>query len=134
MKKLNITEKIKSFEDACEFLGLDPNELPAVDNLPEKDRKSITAYYKLIIITRAINQGWEPIWSDTKEYKWWNYFYTSSASGFVCSNADYASTDSGIGSRLCFKARELAEYARKQFEQLYLEYLYITIPQVDPEN
>ena len=44
-----ITDKIKSFEDACKHLRLNPNDLPVVDMLPEKDRKSIIAFYKLRI-------------------------------------------------------------------------------------
>ena len=36
-----ITDKIKSFEDACKHLRLNPNDLPVVDMLPEKDGKSI---------------------------------------------------------------------------------------------
>ena len=54
-----ITDKIKSFEDACKHLRLNPNDLPVVDMLPEKDRKSIIAFYKLTIIIRALNEGWE---------------------------------------------------------------------------
>lgn len=115
----NITEKIKSFETACEFLGLDPKKLPLVDKLPEKDRKSIIAYYKLSIITRALNEGWEPDWKNINENKWWNFFYTDSASGFVYSATNSTDTNADIGARLCFKNSDLAAYAGKQFQQLY---------------
>lgn len=115
----NITEKIKSFETACEFLGLDPKKLPLVDKLPEKDRKSIIAYYKLSIITRALNEGWEPDWKNINENKWWNFFYTDSASGFVYSDTYYTYTGTDVGARLCFKNSDLAAYAGKQFQQLY---------------
>jgi hypothetical protein len=65
-----ITDKIKSFEDACKHLRLNPNDLPVVDMLPEKDRKSIIAFYKLTIIIRALNEGWEPDWSNWDEWKY----------------------------------------------------------------
>ena len=59
MKTISITKKITSFDAACEFLGIDPKALPIVENLPEKDWKSIIAHYKLTIITRALNEGME---------------------------------------------------------------------------
>lgn len=125
-----ITDKIKSFEDACKHLGLNPNDLPVVDMLPEKDRKSIIAYYKLTIITRALNEGWEPDFSNWNEYKYYNWFYVEEnkdqrSSGFRYGDACYTDTYTGIGSRLCFKNRELAKYATEQFKELYREYLLI---------
>lgn len=124
----DIRDKVKSFEDACQFLGIDPKHLPVVDNLPEKDQKAIVAFYKLTIIIRALNEGWEPNWKNWNEYKYFNDFYGRSASGFVCSGTGYALTDTDIGSRLCFKSRELAEYALSQFKELYLQYLLIDMP------
>lgn len=125
-----ITDKIKSFEDACKHLGLNPNDLPVVDMLPEKDRKSIIAYYKLTIITRALNEGWEPDFSNWDEYKYYNWFYVEEnkdqrSSGFRFDATLYALTITCIGSRLCFKNRELAKYATEQFKELYREYLLI---------
>lgn len=129
-KQLSIIQKIKSFEDACNHLGINPNDLPVVDMLPEKNRKSIIAYYKLTIIIRALNEGWEPNFSDWNEYKYYNWFYIEKdrdkrSSGFRYNVADYASANSDIGSRLCFKNKELARYAAEQFKELYREYLLI---------
>lgn len=125
-----ITDKIKSFEDACKHLGLNPNDLPVVDMLPEKDRKSIIAYYKLTIITRALNEGWEPDFSNWNEYKYYNWFYVEEnkdqrSSGFRYCDTYYTVAGTDIGSRLCFKNRELAKYATEQFKELYREYLLI---------
>ena len=122
---MNITDKIKTFEDACQALNLDPTHLPIVDLLPEKDRKSIIAYYKLTIIIRALNEGWEPNWQDEDEKKFYNYFYYHSVSGFVCSNASYSHASTSFGSRLCFNSRYLAVYALSQFKDLYEDYLLI---------
>jgi hypothetical protein len=125
-----ITDKIKSFENACKHLGLNPNDLPVVDMLPEKDRKSIIAFYKLTIIIRALNEGWEPDWSNWDEWKYYNLFYVEKGGdqrsfGFRYGTTDFASTRMHTGSRLCFKNIELAEYAAEQFKELYREYLLI---------
>jgi hypothetical protein len=132
-KQEKITEKIKTFEDACEILGIDPESLPAVENLPEKDRQSIIAYYKLAIITRALNEGWEPDWMNRYDYKYWNWFYTVSDgadAGFAYAREAIVPsyTKTAVGSRLCFKTRELAAYAHKNFRDLYFEYLFINMP------
>jgi hypothetical protein len=131
--KEDITEKVKTFEDACKVLCLDPENLPVVENLPEKDGRSIIAYYKLTIITRALNEGWEPNFSGWGEWKYWNWFYTEhngACAGFVCEHSAAAAsyTYAYFGSRLCFKTRELATYAREQFRDLYFEYLFINMP------
>lgn len=128
-EEIKITDKVKTFEDACKVLGLDPKQLPVVDLLPEKDRKSIIAYYKLTVIIRALNEGWEPNWNDWDEYKYFNWFYLDSA-GFGCAYTIYTATytSTNIGSRLCFKNDTLARYARVQFRDLYFEYLFIELP------
>ena len=132
-KNQSITEQVKTFEDACKVLGLEPNNLPIVEDLPEKDRQSIIAYYKLVIIVRALNEGWEPDFSNWNEWKYWNWFYLEADgayAGFAAANASYtaSATSSKLGSRLCFKTRELATYAREQFRDLYFEYLFIEMP------
>lgn len=120
-----ITDRIKSYEDACEYLGLDPEDLPNVGFCQDEDRKSIIAYHKLIIIARALNEGWEPNWKDHDEYKYFAYLYVDSA-GFVYANTNTtaSSTAATFGSRLCFKSRELALYAINQFKSIYEEYLF----------
>ena len=128
-KKSIITDKVKTFEDACKTLGLDPKQLPVIDLLPEKDRKAIIAFYKLTIIARALNEGWEPNWSDWNEWKYYNWFYLDTA-GFGYANTSSAATRTSttVGSRLCFKTSALARYAREEFRDLYFEFLFIDLP------
>lgn len=52
-------KEIKSYEDACKVLGVQPISENAVAAFPAEDRKSMLAYHKLTIITRAINGGLE---------------------------------------------------------------------------
>lgn len=116
-------KKIKTFEDACKALGLDPSKLPDVSALPEKHMNSIIAYFKLVIIAEALNQGWEPDWSDEDECKYYPWFWMDQpGSGFSYFGSDYSYSSSIVGSRLCFQTRELAEYAGKQFLELYQQY------------
>jgi hypothetical protein len=115
-----VTEVVKTFEDACEVLGLDPEEvLPEVAGLDADDNKAITAVTKLIIIARALNQGWVPDWKNSNEPKWHPYFNMESGSGLSFVDCGDWFSGSDVGSRLCFKTRELAEYAAKQFTDIY---------------
>jgi len=125
-------KKIKTFADACKKLGLDPNKLPDVSLLPEKHQKSIIAFFKLIIIVEAINNGWTPNWNNSNQYKYYAWFWVEASeqqpagSGF--SRSDYVSsyTHSYVGSRLCFETSEQAMYAAKQFGDLYQDYLLLS--------
>lgn len=129
---MKITDKVKNYEDACQALGLNPLALPDVCALPEKDREYVISNYKLVIITRALNEGWEPNWNDDSEYKYFPWFEVDAdderPAGFGFSGTFYDSwiTYSTVGSRLCFKSSELALYAGKQFEELYIKQQLIT--------
>ena len=112
----------------------------------------ILAYMRLAIIAYALNEGWEPKFT-TDEYRYYPWFclYTqkeidemdeedkgrvlgrsgSSAlanAGVACSSTVLASTYSytGYGGRLCFKTRDLAEYAGKQFLDIWAEFMMFT--------
>ncbi|MDY5968631.1 MAG: hypothetical protein SPJ13_01245 [Bacteroidales bacterium] len=78
-----VTERVKTFEDACRELG---------DNHPfveawrtcsnafgddDKDFADVLAYLKLRIIVAALNEGWEPKFEE-EEYRWapWYCLYT----------------------------------------------------------
>ncbi len=119
----NIMDRVKSFEDACEVLGLDPVKcLPCIDHCQSEDYAAITAFAKISIIRGALNEGWKPDWANSNEYKYYPWFKHS---GVGFSYGDYAtsSANSSVGSRLCYKSRELAEYAGKQFIDLYKQFL-----------
>jgi len=118
--------KIKTFEGACKALKLDPAKvLPKVNGFPKEHQEALIAHAKLIIIAQALNGGWQPDWNNSDEYKYWPYFRVipnnKSLSGFGLSYSDYDfwSANTCVGSRLCFKSSELAEYAGKQFKVLY---------------
>lgn len=72
---------IKTFEDACKKCQMDPAEIPEVSNIPDEFRKLIVAAFKLMIIYKAINNGWKPDWSKWDQYKYYPW-YGFLSSGF----------------------------------------------------
>ena len=112
-----ITERVKTFDDACCVVGFWPE-------ISEKDMPDEIAYKKLKVVIRALNEDWEPNWENENEYKWYPYF-KASPFGFGATTYAIWSTLSFTGSRLCFKSKELAEYAGRQFTTLYKQYMEI---------
>lgn len=122
----NITDRVKSFEDACQVLGISTN-VPEVKGLPRKHQKAIIANYKLIVIAEALNEGWKPNWQDSDEYKYYPWFDMSNPAG-VGSSLTYftaSSTYAHFGSRLCLKNRELAIYFGQTFTDLFNDSLLL---------
>jgi hypothetical protein len=114
---------IKSFTDACLKLGLDPASLPDVSSIPEEFRKPIIAGYKLMIVYKAINNGWKPDWSNYQQWKYYPWFEVlSSGFGFSGTDYGYVGTVTCVGSRLCTDTREKALYIGNQFAAEYQDY------------
>ena len=114
---------IKSYEDACKVLNIQPISENAVAAFPKEDRKSMLAYHKLTVITKAINGGWKPDWNDRSQYKYFPIFYYKNAGLAFASTNDAASyTAAFIGSRLCFKTEAMSDYAAATFSNLYTDF------------
>ena len=148
-KPKNVMERIKTFEDACNELGIDHNEWMQ-DKKELGLEADVIAYLKLRIIAAALNEGWKPQFT-TDEYRYFPWFclytqseidemneedksrvvYRSSYNAYAYGGVAGASTFSGsssavtyIGSRLAFKTRELAEYAGRQFVEIWADYVF----------
>ena len=111
---------IKTFEDACELLGISPNDVCHQNDLSDE-----IAYKQLKVIVKAINQGWTPDWDNGGQCKWWPWF--GGRAGFACSysNTSAAIAYASVGSRLCFESKEKSDYAGKQFLDIYKQFLLI---------
>lgn len=122
-----VTDRIKTFDDVLEELGnLPKNPSILLDyNGNDGDLISSQAHLKLTLIARALNEGWVPDWSDSSQWKYVPYF--THKAGFGLSYDDYADWDTltAVGSRLCFKNSELAQYAATQFADIYNDFLTI---------
>jgi hypothetical protein len=111
---------IKTFEDACKKLGLDPLSLPA---LTGEFLKPIIAAYKLMVIYKAVNDGWVPDWGNDNQNKYYPWFWVlSSGFGFSASDFHFGYARTDVGSRLCTNTSEKARYMAEQFENEYREY------------
>lgn len=150
-----VTERIKTFEDACRELGED-NALvlhyrKLIKENEEKDisMTDIVAFLKLRIICAALNEGWEPQFTEN-EWRWYPWFFLLTSeeldekseewkqdkhlistgdfhtghAGFAYAYSDYAPsiTYAYFGSRLCLKNEALADYCGKQFIELWADF------------
>lgn len=122
----DITKRVKTYADACAVLGIEPMNEAVLAKLGFT--KDEIAYRKLKTIAEALNEGWQPDWANSNEYKYWPWFvYNTAHAGFSSAAANYtaSATAAVIGSRLCYKTRELAAYAGNQFEDIYNDFLLI---------
>lgn len=119
----------------------------------DPDTADIMAYVTLRVITEALNEGWKPQFTEGERrwYAWYDFltkeevegmsdeekeerrvvgranYYANAYGGLVYSFAVHVSSSSGTsyGSRLAFKNKELAEYAAKQFGDIYADFCFI---------
>ena len=144
-KPKDVTERIKTFQDALDELGADDELVKEYRALGDNARLDTACWLRLGIIVKALNEGWTPKF-DKKEYRYAPYFYlytqdeinemtdeeksrvvsrtsvsADAYGGVADANAydDSSFTDAGVGSRLALRTRELAIYAGKQFAEEY---------------
>lgn len=157
-----VTERIKTFEDACNELGEDHPMVPVYDalvsganveqSLAKWMGKDVVAFLKLRIIADALNEGWHPKFTED-EYRYypWFYIYTKEEydnfseeekhrrvgrvvyrgysyaiayGGVSGAGYDSSSAYADVGSRLAFSNRDLAEYAGKQFIDIWANLVF----------
>lgn len=145
-----VTERIKTFADACHAVGIeDPEEWE--ENYADVE-PDILAYFKLRIICKALNEGWEPKFT-LDEWRWYPWFllwtddelrnksdkwkqerslmgtgdYETQYAGFGYADSNYAPSNAYayIGSRLCLKSESVADYCGKQFIDIWADFLLI---------
>lgn len=145
-KPADVRERIKTFADAAKAVGIaDPEEWEENYSEVEPD---ILAYFKLRIIVKALNEGWEPTFvEDEWRYYPWFWLYTEEEIANMnseekkkrnlqlCKIGDYAGfgfalssdapsySNAFIGSRLCLKNSELASYCGTQFIEIWKDYV-----------
>lgn len=68
-----ITERVKTFEDACKEMGIDAEAIQQQWQDAGITMVDEVAYQKLRIITAALNEGWEPDFTNDDEYRYYPY-------------------------------------------------------------
>lgn len=142
---LPVTDRVKTFRDACREVCIDPS---VYFIKCENEPADVIAYMKLRVICKALNEGWTPRFVEG-EWRYFPYFHICSEEeiirlseeeksrvvfrsdydacaygGVSCAYADFDSAyvSANIGSRLAFKTKELAEYAGRQFIDLWADF------------
>lgn len=158
-KPRDITERIKTFDDALDELGechpmvVQYNEIfnSFLEGAAAYNSCDIVAYLKLRIICAALNEGWEPQFTED-EWRYYPYLwlYTKdeidrmsederkeivlfggaadgAGAGFAFANSNCVPsyTSAYIGSRLCLKSDTLAVYCGRQFADLWADFYLI---------
>ncbi len=163
---LPITERVKTYQDDVRELG---EKHPYVEfancaqyRYPGILGADIVAYLKLRVIVAALNEGWEPKFTEG-ELRWYGWYdivskaeydamsdddkaqcrcvgrshgNAHSSGGLVCAGANSTSSHSGtyLSARLAFKSEELAEYAAKQFAELFGDFCFLPKPEKETEK
>lgn len=146
----DVRERIKTFEDACREIGID-SEAWNRDKISLGLEPDVLAFLKLRIIVKALNEGWEPQFTEDEcRYYPWFVLYTgeeynrldeeekprvvyrsySSAVALGGVSYAYAVSDSSftsayIGVRLAFKPSELAAYCGRQFLDIWADFVFL---------
>ena len=142
-----VTKRVQTLDDAVRGLGDDQPAVKAWRSIKygysvsekDPDTADIMAYVTLRVITEALNEGWKPQFTEGERrwYAWYDFLTKEEVEGMsdeekeerrvVSPPARHVSTHSytDSGSRLAFKNEELAEYAAKQFGDIYADFCFI---------
>jgi hypothetical protein len=116
-----ITDKIKTFDDVLDWHGIKNDTWQSVTKLLTPDE---VAYKQVKLIAECLNEGTVMNSHDRTQYKYYPWFEVSTSGvGFSYSYYDHWRTVTIVGSRLCYKSKDLALYAAKQFEDVYINLL-----------
>ena len=119
----NVMDRIKTVDDVLYNNGLTPEAFGQYTRWLKDDEMS---YIILKLVVKSLNEGWVPNWDDDSQGKYYPWFYMEGGySGFRFREYAYWYSYSSVGSRLCFKSRELAEYAGRQFIDVYKRFMII---------
>ena len=123
----DVTERIKTFKDACEELGDEHplvKEYWGVVNVNLDITQDLIAYLKLRIITAALNEGWKPKFKGS-ELRYYPHFLRDSKGHIHFHRTDSVGCSiSHCGAQSVFKSKWLAEYAAEQFIDIYKDFCY----------
>lgn len=121
---VNITREelfsITTYSQVCEKFEIREHTLEEFEGY-RGHAKKFFAFFKLKVIEKLFNGDWTADWNDTRQRKWYPYFYRDNSGGwvdgvFACVDGDYFG--SGVA---YFRDEETAIYVGKTFKDIYLE-------------
>ena len=121
-KKKPVTERIQSFLDVLDELGIDESDLPYKglrSNLTPL-QKQINATWRLTKIVKVYNEGIILDWKNSNQNKYTPYKYWTSGSWSVA--FDPWSTDLHCSATLFYKSIEDTKDAYNKFKDIYEDY------------
>ena len=146
----DVRKRIKTFEDACHEIGIDA-EAWNRDKISLGLEPDVLAFLKLRIIVKALNEGWEPRFTEDecRYYPWFilytgeeynkldeeeksrvvfrsvNYAYALGGVPYAYALFDSSYADAYVGVRLAFKTSELAAYCGRQFLDIWADFVFL---------
>lgn len=121
-----ITDRVKSYEDACAELGKDPVAELSYRNPVNNRQEFANAAVMLDIICEALCEGVVLDWENEDQKKWGPWFTGyKKGSGFRFNDSYYRWTDTSTfgGARLCLPTKELSDYFGQHFLPIWNKFL-----------
>lgn len=125
-----ITDHVKTLDDIWKLAGKDALKKLPYKNTSDADEKYVNAAYTIMIIARVLNEGHVFDWDNSEEYKYFPVFdmrssKSGSFSGFAFAGSldGWAHTAANGGSRVCFKSRQLSDFAGQTFPDVYKDFI-----------
>lgn len=117
-KPSEITDRVKTVEDACKELGEHDAEVRTLRQLESITSlsKRVIDSQRLVVVIKALNEGWYPDW-DKDDYKYYPYFTMRGCQVFIGVNRWTSYTNVPAPSLL--KSDRLVRYIASQFLDLY---------------
>ena len=121
-----IIDRIKSYEDACEDLGIDPVEDLPFKNAKNNRQEAANAFHMLDLITESLMEGKRLDWEDANQAKWdpvFNKYNSGSGFRFLVSSNGWTAASAAGGARLCVDTQEKSNYLGTQFLAIWNKFL-----------
>lgn len=121
-----IIDRIKTWEDAAEEMGIDPGTSLPFPIPVGSFQNAANAFFKLDVIATVLLEGVVLDWTNSNQYKyypWFNKYKPGSGFSFDDSLCGWTFTRTLGGARLCLDTAEKAEYFGRQFIDIFNQFL-----------
>lgn len=123
----SIFERINTIDDVFRELGDSDQDVMDYKKLMTLFDSShhLVNYQLVVLIAKAMNEGWVPDWRNPNEYKYYPWFELLGSSGFRFDGCAHWTSFTRVGSRLCFQSQQKVEHAAAKFLSVYEKFMLI---------